>query len=351
MFVIPYKNNNNEKTYIMTDRHRSCSFKDQDVEFPEFELRDLYYQVAPDADSFISLHKIKDKFGVYNCNTNNIVNVVSDRYHLVNHQQVIKDVEKLIAESTLDITGLERTMVFPKEGNVMFCTYNFPSIEKTMSDGDRSNLQITIINSIDSTRSFELVVGAVRMMCENGQISLSRDASCKLRHFNNYFDESLQQSAYSKALAYINKAAELYASEVKTWEAMKETELLERDINTHLFNACGYDVLYNTFSGCTYVHKLTGKETTNAREDYPKSVKELKSIWDTYGDLDAGLDLYNSLPSKSFRVTTAWRLFNTFTHWSTHVTRKNKDTVTNLQEKRKEITKKIFTDILLDQAA
>jgi hypothetical protein len=83
MFVIPYKNNNNEKTYIMTDRHRSCSFKDQDVEFPEFELRDLYYQAAPDADSFISLHKIKDKFGVYNCNTNNIVNVVSDRYQLI----------------------------------------------------------------------------------------------------------------------------------------------------------------------------------------------------------------------------------------------------------------------------
>jgi len=333
----------------------------EDIDFPQFEMRDLYYQVAPSSDhtTNFSFWNMPDRKGVYNCQTHNIVNVVSDRYHLVNHEEVINDVEELIHESSLDLSGITRKIVFPKEGNVMFCTYDFPSIKKEMSDGDSSNLQITIINSSDSSLSFELVIGAVRMACENGQIALSKEASCKLKHFNNYFDKNLRQSAYTKALAYIDNSAKVYAEEVETWESMKEIHLTREDVTCKLFEACNYTLEEsyhnnpaheNSSLKYDYTHNTTSKRVIGG--SLPKAVKELSAIFKQYRDLDIS---NTTIPVDFFygtqRLVSAWRLFNTLTHWSTHITRKNEDAVVNLQEKRREITRKIFNNINLLKVA
>ena len=324
------------------ERRRCMDF--EEINFPQFELTPLYVDTALRSLSKYSFEKIEKK-GVYNFDTRKIVNFVSDRYHLVRHENIINDLEYIIAQSDLDLTGIDRRIVFPKDGNVMFASYNFPNIRKVMSDGDESNLQITAINSVDGTRSFELVIGAVRMMCENGQISLSRDASCKLKHFGNHFDHTLGKSSYIRALNHINNAANLYAEEVKTWEAMRHTWLDFFTYNSIFYDACGYKLKHLTIGGRSnhaYIKKSNGKSIAGG---HPPQVEELRKIWKKYEHLDS------HQPSGKELTSSAWRVYNTLTDWATHISRSNQTTVVNLQEKRKDIIQGIFKKVELEQVA
>ena len=123
----------------------------------------LHYQSGNDEDGALFAKLTRHK-GIFNLGKNRISNVVSTRYQLIQHSDVMRAVIETLGRLNLDVEGLivqdehriRGDLVFKKEG-------------LSVKDGAKGvKIGFRVLNSYDKSWSFRLEMFGYRLICKSG---------------------------------------------------------------------------------------------------------------------------------------------------------------------------------------
>jgi len=222
---------------------------------------------------------------------NESVGIVGQSYEVVQHPDAFRTVERIIANSDLDTTGVTRDIQVSHDGARAYAVYTLPA--HSIGQGkEETALQISTRNSFDGSWCFHVEVGAVRMICLNGQVFLDSFAMFKARH-----TAGLNMDHAARKLS---KAIDVYQNESERWIRWQNTSVTDNQA-------------FKTFAdvaGCKFVtpvKAMTSTVDSLLLEPEVYRNRTLMNLWTQYTN-----DERKALGS------TAWAIYNTMTHWATH---------------------------------
>lgn len=233
---------------------------------------------------------IKNKKALVRTDTNDSVAVVSNSYQVAQHPDAFRTVERIIAGSDLDLTGIERNIDTSHNGARAYARYTFPAHEIETSRGDSATLEMLARNSFDGSWCFHVDIGAIRMACLNGQVFIEDFAFFKSKHTRGL--------NMAHAARKLSKSLEVYEKEVERWKEWKYTLVA----NYEAFN------IFSKVANCK--HFITpGASSVYDLLNMPEvhRNKTLVNLWNHY-ETDESKALGSNL----------WAVYNTLTHWATH---------------------------------
>lgn len=125
-------------------------------------LKPLYYFAGPDGGGLQYLSK---RLAVVRNDTGEALSVVSDRYRLVYHQDLLAMVQQ--ATSTLDVGPVPRGIYVDRGGARMRALFKFPALAQPVQGKDNVCPCIRITNSYDATSRISVHIGSFRFVCTN----------------------------------------------------------------------------------------------------------------------------------------------------------------------------------------
>jgi|TARA_Y100000289_G_C3906769_1_gene142382 hypothetical protein len=222
---------------------------------------------------------------------NESVGIVGQSYEVAQHPDAFRTVERIIANSDLDTTGVTRDIQVSHDGARAYAVYTLPA--HSIGQGkEETALQISTRNSFDGSWCFHVEVGAVRMICLNGQVFLDSFAMFKARH-----TAGLNMDHAARKLS---KAIDVYQNESERWIRWQNTSVTDNQA-------------FKTFAdvaGCKFVtpvKAMTSTVDSLLLEPEVYRNRTLMNLWTQYTN-----DERKALGS------TAWAIYNTMTHWATH---------------------------------
>ena len=226
--------------------------------------------------------QIPNKKVLYRNDTQEYLNLVSSKYRVVEHHQMIDTLRDIIEASNLNTNGIQEEITIDTKGSKCFVKYTLPSHKIITPDQDTADLTFLGVNSFDGTFAFYLSVGARQSACMNGQVFTSGAAT-------------LYKSRHCPALS-LDKGSELLQNGVNVldnenhkWHIWSKTSLEDpRDA-------------YNMFAKAAGFRNLT---------DYLSSEKSSKAF-----------DYMRKQYYEIYRPrlgTNYWAVYNSLTDWSTH---------------------------------
>ena len=222
---------------------------------------------------------------------NESVGIVGQNYEVAQHPDAFRTVERIISNSDLDTTGISRDIQVSHDGARAYAVYTLPA-HSAGQGKEETALQISTRNSFDGSWCFHVEVGAVRMICLNGQVFLDSFAMFKARHTAGLNMEH--------AARKLSKAIDVYQNESERWIRWQNTSVTDNQA-------------FKTFAdvaGCKFITPVKAMTSTVDSlllepEVYRNST--LMNLWTQYTN-----DERKALGS------TAWAVYNTMTHWATH---------------------------------
>ena len=291
---------NDNRKYMLDLYHQGYG----DASF-DTETAPLFYRPAIDYTAQ------SNKRAIYRKDTWDLLGVVSEKYKLITHKQMINNQRAILERSDLDCTGIEERITVGSKGAKCFVHHTLPAHNLTTPDGDTAVLTFLGTNSYDGTFSFLLSGGAKQGACMNGQV-WTKDAATiyKARH-----SKSLD---INHAARVVGSALEVFCEQNDLWHKMANTECFNFDAKSWFAVALN---LGN--NGITYENQCRD-ENKKVNKDY----EYLIHAWNNYS---------NKLGKNM------WALYNTFTDWSTHApaSRKHADLAT-LTRKREQSVQEII---------
>ena len=222
---------------------------------------------------------------------NESVGIVGQSYEVAQHPDAFRTVERIISNSDLDTTGVTRDIQVSHDGARAYAVYTLPA--HSVGQGkEETALQISTRNSFDGSWCFHVEVGAVRMICLNGQVFLDSFAMFKARH-----TAGLNMDHAARKLS---KAIDVYQNESERRIRWQNTSVTDNQA-------------FKTFAdvaGCKFVTPVKAMTSTVESLLLEPEVyrnRTLMNLWTQYTN-----DERKALGS------TAWAIYNTMTHWATH---------------------------------
>ena len=268
---------------------------------------------------------VPNKKALVNNDTGEVLSVVSDSYQIAQHPDTFRTVERIIADSDLDLTGVRRNIEVSHNGARAYARYTFPAHELETSRGDSSVLEILARNSFDGSWCFHIDIGAVRMACTNGQVILEDFAMYKSRHTKN-----LNMAHAAKKLS---KSLEVYEKEVERWKEWKNIDIKNMEALR----------IFAQVANCKFItRELSYREQKIVEASFMAEPevyrnKTLMKLWDHYMKYETAA-LGRNL----------WAVYNTLTHWATHAAAGKKTAEHNIsaikvrrQDKVREVFKRL----------
>lgn len=97
--------------------------------------------------------------------TGQVIAVVSDRYRLIPHREILDTVEAALAP--LDVGPVPRGVYVDRQGARMRAVFKFPALALPVRQGDEICPCLKIQNSYDGTSRITVHIGAFRFVCTN----------------------------------------------------------------------------------------------------------------------------------------------------------------------------------------
>ncbi len=107
--------------------------------------------------------EVKGKRAVVRTDTGDVLGIVSDKYQIVKHSEVIGSFRKLLK----GINYSEKIKMM-NNGAHMFAQFKIDDTKIEVQKGDIVSLQFVVKNSYDGTNSLQIMLGAFRLVCSNG---------------------------------------------------------------------------------------------------------------------------------------------------------------------------------------
>lgn len=109
-----------------------------------------------------------------------VLGVVSDKYQLLKHADVIDSFR-----TALDGVDYDEKIQVAKGGAQLFATYRLNGVKLEVAKGDLVSLQFIVKNSYDGTNALQIMLGAYRLVCTNGMVVGKQFFSFSQKHFGN----------------------------------------------------------------------------------------------------------------------------------------------------------------------
>jgi len=119
---------------------------------------------------------IPSKFALVRSDTKDVLSVVTDKYKLLKHEDVIDSFR-----NALHGIGADEKIVLKTNGAQLFATYKLNE-EFEVAKNDKLNMQFIVRNSYNYTSSLQIILGAFRLVCSNGMIVGKQFISFSQRH-------------------------------------------------------------------------------------------------------------------------------------------------------------------------
>lgn len=110
-----------------------------------------------------SYESARNRMAVVREDTGEALAVVSDRYTLVPHQQILDMIHA--ATSRLDVGSVPRGVYLDRSGARMRALFKFPALARPVAGGDDICPCVKIQNSYDATSRVTVHIGAFRFVC------------------------------------------------------------------------------------------------------------------------------------------------------------------------------------------
>lgn len=253
--------------------------------------------------------------GIINQETGQLLSTVKPSYQLHQYSETFESLEMLLVQSELDLNGITREVGFSHGGGRMKVVYNLPSHQIDLGNGDKSIMQVGAYDSTDATWSLNQFVGALRMLCLNGQVNISHLMNYRAKHTTS-LDLEIAKSVTEQC---INE----FTVQGEKWKQWQKNTVTDDEAFAILWKAA--------------------KETR-----MPKDVK-LNEMLDSKAFLGTPSLVYlwrQWQEEKRLLGSNHWAVYNALTHWSTHAPARNDSEATNIVDVRKRREDKIKKSFL-----
>ena len=134
---------------------------------------------------------------VINPETGHVFDIVSDKYKLVKHEDVLANVEDVLVKN--DSMGpCKREVRLYQHGARMRTTYTFYetgiAIKSSIAKGDIVNPTIEVFNSYDRSIRHTVMMGAFRVICTNGMVVGIEFMQFRKRHMPDLYLDDVKQA-------------------------------------------------------------------------------------------------------------------------------------------------------------
>lgn len=133
--------------------------------------------------------------------TGDVLSVVSSRYSILEHKHVLNGVREALGG-----TDYKENIQLGSNGRNFLLTVDFPmerSIE--VQKGDIIALRIMARNSYDGTSAFQLMLGAVRLVCTNGMTGFTHAFQYSQRHVGSGASLGVKAEELADGIAKLSK--------------------------------------------------------------------------------------------------------------------------------------------------
>jgi len=215
-----------------------------------------------------------DYIATINESNNKVLGVFTKRYGLTQNAPLVELVED--AFKTANMTNYKRKMSIARDGARLYATYDFRDKTQKIAVGDEIGLRLTLNNSFDGSTPVSFTLGAVRLVCSNGMVRISRyDFVFSRKHFGDFKFDNVQDA--------FNSAVSKYGANSEVFKKMAKIELTQDQ---------GANILANLQKSIVISEKTR---------------KGMQTIWEnpTY---------------KEDKARNLWNLYNATTQFLTHDT-------------------------------
>lgn len=140
---------------------------------------------------------IHNKFAVVRTDKELPLGVVSKKYALLPHADVVDGFRKVFAEEEV-----KESVRMSHDGARMHYEIQFPKIQVQVSPKDKMTMRIVVQNSYDGSKKLQIILGAFRLVCSNGMTIGRKFLSFDRRHIGNV---ELQIEAIKKQMVEIKE--------------------------------------------------------------------------------------------------------------------------------------------------
>lgn len=177
------------------------------------EIKFPVVAVAPVSWGTQNVMEAKGFKAVVNPDANHVYSIVSDDYRLIKHEEAAIMVEIAINDNPqLGKYGLN-TEFYGEHDARMMRTYRFTDITTEIEPGDKVFPELHLFNSYDTVWPFVILLGAFRLVCENGLVVGREFLHLRKRHVFQIENDLKKQ---------ISKALGLFFSTNRGMEAVAE---------------------------------------------------------------------------------------------------------------------------------
>ncbi len=184
----------------------------QQYDFP-IEIRPI------NADGIV----IPERYAVIRTDTDKPLGIISDRYKLVPHKEVVERSRAALIEARTNFKELITTTGY---GAHLWIIFNFPDIKIEIWKGDPVTMQVIVENSYDTSTSIRFSIGAFRVVCSNGIVVWKRFVHDYQRHIPRLDIGSLQDRFGSLTRHFYDEAIPLMKRMPRTRVSMKTIDQL-----------------------------------------------------------------------------------------------------------------------------
>jgi hypothetical protein len=220
------------------------------------------------------------------------INVVKPSYNFKGAQygDLYRAMVNICKASGINCKGAYVDSMMTPEGGKGTITITLPEYTIETAKGDESRFQINGRTSFDGGWAVTLQIGAVRMVCTNGQVFVDNFSMYKAKHTISMSTEHAQR----KLAAALNS----YQHEADRWKYWTQNSITNREA----FN------VFAIAAKCKFVLSKPNMSVTELMEE-PEVYRNraLQYMWNQYTT-----DEQKTLGS------THWAAYNAMTHWSTH---------------------------------
>ena len=227
---------------------REIPFEDINNFLPEFEKVPFQFESQEN-----------ERFDmIVNKETNVPINTCSKRYSLIQHHQLIDQVDKILEEITPVVDKDNTKIHVSKNRERLWIECSFPDSQFDPGDNYPIELRLHAFNSVDLSIPFEITFGWWREVCKNGMMALKRGTSFRHRHTPNLDSESISSVAedlWNSAFMDIEKYKGFFGQPIKV-----ESDVIQRWVNATVNNKWGlntagrvYNIMKTGYDGkCSY---------------------------------------------------------------------------------------------------
>ena len=177
---------------------------------------------------------------IVNSETRVPIQTCSKRYSLVQHTELLEQVERIIEE--IDKIGAVAdkesiTTHVSKNTERLWIECKFPETKFNPGDGNPIELRLHGFNSVDLSIPFEITFGYWRQICSNGMMAMEKGTSFRHRHTPNLDGDVIARIAedlWNSTFMDAEKYEEFFGQPIEV-----ESEVIQHWIDSTMNNAWG----------------------------------------------------------------------------------------------------------------